>query len=526
MNRDNANRRYGLTTSMGLATLLAAVFLAAASLILSANLAYASTFLTTEDGFVFVENEDNCEIVNYSGTDTELTIPATLNGKPVVSFVIRATSSAAQPECAEVSSVDFSACAETLTSFMIYGTKVQSVDVSNVPKLKKIDVRDNYLTSLVIGSNTSLEQVQCNDNLLKSLDVTGATSLCKLDCYDNFLTDLDVSKCTNLYSLDCHNNNLTSLKVGANTYLYTLYCYGNSIGEDLTALCTNPLCGTYDQGVILPQNGNQYDGAGKSVTPDPGPAPSGEGVEGFVERLYYNVMGRTASAEEVTFQANAMGTYGAAQITYNFYNSEEFANKSATMTNAAIVENVYQTMLGRSADEGGLAMWTGYLNNGMSACALVAGFAESQEFANVCAGYGIGTGSADQLRSMLEARDRNHGVTAFASRMYTVVLSRDAEVAGLNVQCEALINGTPCYQIALNFFDGDEYANKTKSDSEIVADCYRAMMDREGSSSEIAAWTARMASEGLSRSAVVMGFCQSDEFEAICQSCGMTSGMR
>jgi hypothetical protein len=49
---------------MGLATLLAAVFLAAASLILSANLAYASTFLTTEDGFVFVENEDNCEIVN------------------------------------------------------------------------------------------------------------------------------------------------------------------------------------------------------------------------------------------------------------------------------------------------------------------------------------------------------------------------------------------------------------------------------------------------------------------------------
>ena len=250
------------------------------------------------------------------------------------------------------------------------------------------------------------------------------------------------------------------------------------------------------------------------------------GVEGFVERLYTNVMGRTASQEEVDFQANAMGTYGAAQITYNFYNSDEFKAKAEGMTNAEIVENVYQTMLGRTADEGGLAMWTKYLDNGMSACALVAGFAESGEFGDVCSGYGIGTGSADQLRSMLEYRDRNAGVTAFASRMYTIVLSRDAEVAGLNVQCEALIGGTPCYQIALNFFDGDEYVNKAKSDSEFVADCYKAMMDREGSESEIAAWVDRMADEGLTRSAVVKGFCQSDEFEKICQDCGMTSGMR
>ena len=250
------------------------------------------------------------------------------------------------------------------------------------------------------------------------------------------------------------------------------------------------------------------------------------GVEDFVERLYTNVMGRTASQEEVDFQADGMKSMGAAQITYNFYNSDEFKAKAEGMTNAEIVENVYQTMLGRTADEGGLAMWTKYLDNGMSACALVAGFAESGEFGDVCSGYGIGTGSADQLRSMLEYRDRNAGVTAFASRMYTIVLSRAAEVAGLNVQCEALIGGTPCYQIALNFFDGEEYVNKAKSDTDFVADCYKAVMDREGSSSEIAAWVDRMADEGLTRTSVVKGFCQSDEFEKICQDCGMTSGMR
>ena len=263
--------------------------------------------------------------------------------------------------------------------------------------------------------------------------------------------------------------------------------------------------------------------------PDPAPAPSATGVEGFVERLYYNVMGRVADEAGKAAQVAGMRSMGAAQITYNFYNSKEFANKSATMTNAEIVENVYQTMLGRAADEGGLAMWEGYLDNGMSACALVAGFAESQEFANVCASYGIGTGSADQLRSMLEYRDRNAGVTAFASRMYTVVLSRAAEVDGLNVQCEALIGGTACYQIAYNFFKSDEFALHGYTSEQVVRIAYAALLGRDKAAIDadtdgIAYWVERLEKNGLKD--MVMGFCQSNEFEAICQDCGMTSGMR
>ena len=251
------------------------------------------------------------------------------------------------------------------------------------------------------------------------------------------------------------------------------------------------------------------------------------GDKAFVKRLYRNVMGRVASGEEVDFQADAMKTYGAAQITYNFYDSEEFANKSTTMTNEEIVENVYQTLLGRASDEAGLAMWKGYLDNGMSACALVAGFAESDEFKALCAGYGVDAGSADWLRAnLLESRDKNPGVTSFVYRLYTVVLDRAADVAGLNVQCQALIDGAACWDMATRFFNSQEYINFGKTDTAFVADCYKAMMDREGSSDEIDAWVARMAKEGLSRVDVVKGFCQSDEFEKICQDCGMTSGMR
>ena len=300
--------------------------------------------------------------------------------------------------------------------------------------------------------------------------------------------------------------------------------------------------GSYDEVIYCKECGKEMSRTSRTIPalepdpapapdpdPDPAPSPSATGVEGFVERLYYNVMGRVADEAGKAAQVAGMRSMGAAQITYNFYNSKEFANKSATMTNAEIVENVYQTMLGRSADEGGLAMWKGYLDNGMSACALVAGFAESQEFSNVCASYGIGTGSADQLRSMLQYRDRVPGVTAFASRMYTVVLSRDAEIDGLNVQCEALIGGTACYQIAYNFFKSDEFANKGYTSEQVVRIAYAALLGREQADIDsdvagIAYWVERLEANGLKD--MVMGFCQSNEFEAICQDCGMTSGMR
>ena len=250
-------------------------------------------------------------------------------------------------------------------------------------------------------------------------------------------------------------------------------------------------------------------------------------IERFVERLYENVLGRTADEDGMTAQIEGMKTSGAAQITFNFYNSDEFKAKACGMSNAEIVENVYQTLLGRAADETGKAMWVGYLENGMSACALVAGFAESDEFRAMCADYGVDAGSADWLRAnKLESRDKAPGVTSFVYRLYTIVLNRAADVAGLNTQCQALIDGAACWDMATRFFNSQEYINFGKSDTEFVADCYKAMMNREGSSDEIAAWVDRMTKEGMTRVDVVKGFCQSDEFEAICQSCGMTSGMR
>lgn len=251
------------------------------------------------------------------------------------------------------------------------------------------------------------------------------------------------------------------------------------------------------------------------------------GINGFVYRLYANVLGRTPDAEGLAVQVNGIKAMGAAQITYNFFNSDEYRTLAETMTNEEQIELAYQTLLGRGTDEDpeGLAFWTEYLNNGMSINAVVAGFAESGEFRDLCAEWGVNPGNASAIRSQLEPRDQNPGVTRFAARMYTQVLLRESiDTEGLNAQCDALLKGTPAWQIAVNFFTSREFMYAGHSNEEVVAIAYNALLGRPGSAPEIENWAKQY--DTLGTVGLVRGFCQSNEFEAICKSCGMTSGMR
>ena len=50
---------------------------------------------------------------------------------------------------------------------------------------------------------------------------------------------------------------------------------------------------------------------------------------------------------------------------------------------------LYTTCLGREPDPSGFADWVGQLNNGASRESVFQGFAQSQEWAGICAEYGI-----------------------------------------------------------------------------------------------------------------------------------------
>ena len=105
-------------------------------------------------------------------------------------------------------------------------------------------------------------------------------------------------------------------------------------------------------------------------------------ISGQVYRLYQATLGRAPDAGGFIgwFNGLAEGRLQLEQTAAAFVNSREFQSVYGSLTNAEFVELLYQNVLGRSADAGGLANWTARLDGGATRASVVLGFSESAEF--------------------------------------------------------------------------------------------------------------------------------------------------
>ena len=113
----------------------------------------------------------------------------------------------------------------------------------------------------------------------------------------------------------------------------------------------------------------------------------------FVERLYKTCLGRIGDREgqknwvEKLITKQISGT----ECARSFIQSTEYVNKGLYDDN--YVKNLYLAMMGRPYDDDGFNNWMDALSNGMTRDEVFAGFANSAEFANLCAKYHIEKGS-------------------------------------------------------------------------------------------------------------------------------------
>ena len=70
-----------------------------------------------------------------------------------------------------------------------------------------------------------------------------------------------------------------------------------------------------------------------------------------------------------------------------FFNSDEFLNKKTT--DEEYIKLLYRTFMGRDFDDDGLAYWKTQLSEGVDRNEVLAGFAGSPEFAEICVSCGI-----------------------------------------------------------------------------------------------------------------------------------------
>ncbi len=112
----------------------------------------------------------------------------------------------------------------------------------------------------------------------------------------------------------------------------------------------------------------------------------------------------------------------------------------------------------------------------------------------------------------------------FISRLYRIVLNRNPDEASLAVWADALVKGDLTAAEAVDgFFNSIEYINKKKTNEQVVADCYSAMLDRKPDPEGEAHWVSAM-DVGMTYQAILKGFVGSQEFINMLSAYGLTPG--
>ena len=113
------------------------------------------------------------------------------------------------------------------------------------------------------------------------------------------------------------------------------------------------------------------------------------GIANFVRRMYVEVLDRKCETDGYRFWGNKIVTHQAsgADMARHFVFSQEYLEKETT--NKEYVTMLYKAIMGREPEEDGLNFWLKALKSGTSRETILDEFIRSEEYANICASYGL-----------------------------------------------------------------------------------------------------------------------------------------
>nr|WP_314490241.1 DUF4214 domain-containing protein [uncultured Pseudomonas sp.] len=205
-------------------------------------------------------------------------------------------------------------------------------------------------------------------------------------------------------------------------------------------------------------------------------------AEAAVLRMYEGVLGRDADVEGAKFFTGFVNNGGSLTDAANaFLSSSEFAG----VNNADDVNDLYQALLGRTADDEGASTWTSLLANGGSLADVAAAISVSAE---------------------AQVLDASNGT--FVESLYEAALGRDADEAGLQNWVSQLFNGASRADIAQAIVGSAEAGSKANSD--FIDSLYQSALDRTADDAGKAHWAAQLEA-GASQADVAIGIVGSAE---------------
>lgn len=238
------------------------------------------------------------------------------------------------------------------------------------------------------------------------------------------------------------------------------------------------------------------------------PDPLFDPLSGQVFRLYQATLDRAPDMGGLMgwTAALAAGTQSLTQVAGGFTNSREFQNAYGTTGNIGFVSLLYQNVLGRAADDAGLAFWVGQLGSGArSRSEVVLGFSESREFVQ-----NTSVAALTVSRAAIEASFSDE-----VFRLYQGVLGREPDLDGFQYWTGRLAGGLPFGTAVTGFVASAEFRATYGETGHIgfVGLLYANVLGRAADPGGLAHWAGRLAA-GTPRETVVEGFVQSREFVA------------
>ena len=240
-------------------------------------------------------------------------------------------------------------------------------------------------------------------------------------------------------------------------------------------------------------------------------------IEEFVGRMYTVALGRDAEEAGLKSWSDKLqnGIIDGAGIAQGFIASQEFTNRH--LSNSTYIDTLYRTFFNREPDQGGKSNWLAQLNKGVSRTEVLAGFVNSNEFANLCDNFHIARGTMQSNGSSIYRA----GVRNYVLRMYTKALSRSGETVGVEDWTNRInTRAMSAEDVAKSFFNSKEFINRNLSNEDYVETLYETFMDRASDAGGKADWVNKLNS-GVSRQTVLEGFSRSPEFSNIMKSFGL-----
>ncbi len=113
------------------------------------------------------------------------------------------------------------------------------------------------------------------------------------------------------------------------------------------------------------------------------------GIGRFAERLYTKVLERSGDEVGVEYWTIVIadGTSTPELAAQNFFSSPEYLARNTT--DEEYIKALYRTFMDRECDESGIEFWKNTMNSGATRESVLKGFAESPEFKEIMARYGL-----------------------------------------------------------------------------------------------------------------------------------------